>query len=173
MPIITTRHYEPRVSKIESEADLVRLMKDIRREIGNWRNGVEYSFEDKSLTEVLDIVDSEKFRITVDQGTSITEIDFHDTRQIIADYVIKKHGACISCKHLESFKPVQDETCRYCGLHEKEDACPTKPLSRLGYPSPRVDRYGKEGCGDEVILFDSLKRVLEEAEVSPGVARTI
>ena len=161
MPIVNELIYEPIISRLNSEKDILILLEDVRNELGLLCNGSILNetlkdFSKKPLREIVSVID--EGYLTIPQDRTSERIDLSKARYLLQNYKFLSERGCQSCKSLETFKPLSDETGKYCGLSETIGDVSERDMS-----SPRVSEYFEKGCDERAPVFRPLENVLAEA----------
>ncbi len=149
--------YEPSITKIETEQDIVELLKDVRKDIRTSNSKLVL----RRLREVLIHVEEGKY-IHNGESRIETEIDLSKATFLVNEYKQKSARNCIVCnnREIKSTEDIGDYNV-WCSLTEIESDVD----SRQGH-SPRIKEYYEKGCDDYHSNFRSLEQVLAEAELT-------
>jgi len=157
MPIKNLMVYEPKISKLEKEEDIISLLDDVRVELSMIDPGSKIGIT--PLTEIVKIVEKGQYihKLSLETFEVDNRVDLREAANFVSQYKYYSEGKCHSCHNYKTFKPCQDETFAYCGLKETEDNVNTKK----GY-SPRVEEYSSTGCSDIKPFFRKIEEVLKD-----------
>lgn len=154
MPITRNLTYVPTITKIEKEEDVIELLRTMRLELGD----IRASFEGKSLTEILKIIESRSCEIKLPEARGIVEVvNLGLVSRIISEYRALSEGGCDSCKKkFQTLGVTGGGPYAYCRKHEKKSDVDQD----IGM-SPRIRQYNKEGCNEIERKFGKLEEVLK------------
>jgi len=127
MTLETQVRHHSKIGYIFHEEVALDLLKEIRTDISK----INLKYKKASLNEILKIVNSE-FDLRISKNGVELRVNFDSAKRLLTDYNKSAMG-CYHCIHREGFKPVQDDTARYCSTDENPD-------------SPKIKKYGENGC---------------------------
>lgn len=154
MPLISYLHYEPQCDKINSEDDLVILLKDVGGEIDSLSR-----LKNSKLSYVWGLIESGIFDddIIIGRGHARYVVDLSNAKKLIADYRGKSEGGCQSCvEKAEVHKNL--EIYPYCRLTENE-----RDIDDKKGCSPKIEKYSEKGCDNRISFFKPIEEVLRKA----------
>jgi hypothetical protein len=153
MPIVTKLFYEPVVAKLTSTEDVVELLADAKRCVGE----LQHHFRDANLLEVLAVVEKGEYSIVTGTNTR-NVVDFSSAAGMFREWRGLSEGGCPSCQHRELRRPTMDDTIVWCEKYETEKDVP----DNWGQ-SPRVRQYNATGCDDIARVYERLDKILKGA----------
>lgn len=149
--------YEPEVKEIEKEEDIVKLVREVKRNLGS----VDCRFNDASLLDVVSVIDRGSYNHILRLLDSVVrnEIDLSVPQRMISNYRNLSGDGCRSCESYGSARISEDEGCEFCRRYE-----PGFPRTReagLFGMSERIKKYSEKGCSDMKPVFRKLEEVLK------------
>lgn len=147
MPVKNLIKYYPLSTKIESEEDILRLLRDVKTSIGSVIG--QETAEKFKLKDILEIVMKGKYE---SGRTQIPyEIDLSAARELIE----ASYGGCSGCRHYKMARSVPEHIGIYCGKHESE----ADVDSELGL-SPRMISFMNTGSTDKEPRLMPLEQII-------------
>lgn len=133
MPEITTIVYEPVVTKLRTEKEVIDLLQEIKRVISDTRPF--------TLKETLLLVERE-----TPVMTSVSrELNFSKVKKLLEEYRLRSEMGCASCIYDEVERVTfPNQWGEFCSNQEGH-LTPQEYKKRM---SPRVRQYFKTGCED-------------------------
>lgn len=164
MPIVNNLVYEPIISGLNSENDIILLLRNVRHNLGelcdgSLTNGTLKDFSKESLGEIVSVIDEGHYNISKDKTTD--RVDLSKAHELLVQYRRLSEPGCQSCQHYETFMPEgeADTFKSYCGASEtKED------LIKRIFMSQKIREHLEKGCDERVPVFRPLDEVLAEAD---------
>ncbi|MCX6749071.1 MAG: hypothetical protein NT076_05710 [Candidatus Pacearchaeota archaeon] len=161
MPILNLMRYEPPITQLKRDGDMVRVLHDLRNSLLQIDGALP---RDLKLHHVVTIIDRDKTRgyqhtlevaMGVEGARVQNNIDLSQVAGLLTSYRTSSEGGCVSCSHQASAKPFPDEIVSYCELYETQE----KVSYKTGF-SPRTAQYAKKGCDDRKPIFRPLAELL-------------
>ena len=151
MVLIDKLMYEPLIDEIRKEEEAIQLISDVRNDIQK----VDFLVDEGSLKKFLEFIENGKYEIQDTSNGVQTIIDLSKAQNLINDYRRLSKGGCQSCEHIRAFKPLPDETVKYCNLYEDKNTVDE------GF-SPKIKEFYKNGCDEKKPIFRQLEKVLKD-----------
>ena len=172
MGLVTDIKYETPFGKGDSKKitpeSVLEMLRAVRNDIGS----LNPPFVNRSLREVLEVVESGKYTV---EGTLTKKIDLREPQAVIQVYRRQSGGGCRSCVSLgrETIDAQGATSGWYCEISDPDfnkNAVGDRHGCRYSGFSPKVKEHYDNPCGDWKPKFSKpLDKILEEAELIDGI----
>ena len=148
MTLSSNINYKSKIKTVEeiNPDSVLGMLREVRSEISD----LDSSFKNKTLKEVLWVIEEGTYRI---DGTVRKVINLSHAKEVISKYRENSEGGCLSCVSLgkETIDAQDGSSGWYCKVSDPDYNRNTRgeePGVRYGGSSPKIKEHYKNPCGD-------------------------